>query len=141
MNCDDVKLELALWVGNDLDDPTRIELLRRHMAVCPQCRAQAKSLQSSMGVLAAVDPNLTFDHTDSLWPELNDRIDYLERTPDNAPAYGKWAILLACMAGISLGIWAITNRSAPPSEPPPTVPLPVPEAPLPSPSSSSSQYR
>jgi hypothetical protein len=139
MNCDEVKLELALWVGSDLDDPTRIEELRRHVATCPQCRTQAKSLQASMSVLGAIDPNPTFDHSQSLWPELNARIDYLEKAPRNPPAYGKWAILLACGAGLGLGIWSLANRPAPPSEPPQTVSHPVPVTPTtPSQSSNSS---
>ncbi len=136
MNCDEVKLELALWVGSDLDDPTRIEELRRHIATCPQCRVQAKSLQTSMGVLGSIDPDRTFDHTESLWPELNARIDYLENAPKSPPAYGKWAILMVCGIGACLGIWAMSNRPAPPSEPPPTVMPPTPAEPMPSSSSS-----
>jgi len=136
MNCDEVRLELALWVGNDLDDPTRIEELRRHVAICPNCRIRAKSLQSSMVLLGATDPDPTFDRPESLWPELNARIDYLEKTPKNPPPYGKWAIGLACGAGLSAGIWMWVNRSASPSEPPPTAPVSQPVAPL-SPSYSS----
>ena len=138
MNCDEVKLELALWVGNDLDNPTRIEELRRHVATCPQCRSQAKLLQASMGVLGSIDSNPTFDLQDSLWPELNARIDYLEKAPRNPPAYGKWAILLACGAGLGLGLWTVSNRPAPTSEPPKTVIQPAPETPTPY--SSSSQH-
>lgn len=137
MNCDEVKLELALWVGNDLDDPTRIEELRRHVATCPQCRSQAKSLQASMGVLGTIDPNPTFDLQESLWPELSARIDYLEKAPRNPPAYGKWAILLACGAGLCLGLWTMSNRPAPPSEPPKSVTQPIQATP--STTSSSSQ--
>ena len=138
MNCDEVKLELALWIGNDLDDPTRIEELRRHIATCPQCRSQAKSLQTSIGVLGSIDPDPTFDQQDSLWPELNARIDYLEKAPRNPPAYGKWVIVLACGAGLGLGLWVMSNRPAPPSEPPKSVIQPIPKTPAPSSSSSSS---
>lgn len=138
MNCDEVKLELALWVGNDLDDPTRIEVLRRHVATCPQCRSQAKSLQSSMGVLGGIDPDPTFDLQDSLWPELNARIDYLEKAPRQPPAYGKWAIVLACAAGLGLGLWVMSNRPAPPSEPPQSVIQPLPQSTTPPTSSSGS---
>lgn len=138
MNCDEVKLELALWIGNDLDDPTRIEELRRHIATCPQCRSQAKSLQTSIGVLGSIDPDPTFDQQDSLWPELNARIDYLEKTPRQPTAYGKWVIVLACGAGLGLGLWVMSNRPAPPSEPPKSVIQPIPKTPAPSSSSSSS---
>ena len=130
MNCDEVKLELALWVGNDLDDPARIEELRRHVATCPACRMRAKSLQSSMVLLGATSPDPTYDLPESLWPELKARIEYLEKTPKNPPPYGKWAIGLACGAAVTAGLWSWVNRPAPPSEPPVTVTIPVPVTPL-----------
>ncbi len=120
MNCDEVRLELALWVGNDLDDPARIEELRRHTSTCPECRLRAKSLQSSMVLLGATDPNLTYDRPESLWPELNARIDYLERHPKSPPPYGKWALALVCGAAVSVGGWSWLNRPAPFSQPPET---------------------
>lgn len=138
MNCDEVKLELALWIGNDLDDPTRIEELRRHVATCPQCRSQTKSLQASMSVLGTIDPDPTFDLQDSLWPELNARIDYLEKAPRQPSAYGKWAIVLACGLGLGLGLWVMSHRPAPPSEPPKSVIQPLPQTTPPTSSSSSS---
>jgi len=129
MNCDDVRLELALWIGNDLDDPARIEELRRHVATCPNCRLRAKSLQASMVLLGTTTPHVTFDRPESLWPELNARIDYLEKTPRNPPPYGKWAIGLACGAGLCAGIWMWNNRPAPPSQPPSSVPVSQPVTP------------
>ncbi len=133
MNCDEVKLELALWVGNDLDDRARIEELRRHVATCPECRVRAKSLQSSMVVLGATAPDPTYDRPESLWPELQARIEYLEKTPKNPPPYGKWAIGLVTAGVMTAGVWAWVNRPAPPTEPPMTVTVPPP-APSPPPS-------
>ncbi len=118
MKCDEVRLELALWVGNDLDDPARIEELRRHISTCPDCRWREKSLQSSMILLGATAPDPTFDCPESLWPELNARIDYLEKAPPTPPPYGKWSISVACGLAVCGGTWAWMNRSLAPSPPP-----------------------
>ena len=115
MNCDEAKLEIALWVGNDLDDPARIEELRRHIATCPDCRLRTKSLQSLMVVLGAVDQDLTYDPGDSLWPELQSRIDYLERTPKSPFPITKWVLALVVVAGVGVGGWSMLK--APPAEP------------------------
>ncbi len=135
MYCDEVRLELALWVGNDLDDRARIEELRRHIATCPDCRLKAKSLQSSMVLLGASDPDTTFDTPESLWPELNARIEYLEKMPKNPPPYGSWALAIACGVAVCGGTWAWMNRATPSSPPPITSPAPLPIT-LPSPGSS-----
>ena len=140
MNCDEVRLELALWVGNDLDDPARIEELRRHVATCPDCRLKSKSLQSSMVLLGATDPNPTFDIPDSLWPELNARIEYLERTPKTPSPYGSWALAVVCGVAVCGGTWAWLNRSTPPTPPPiqtPAPPLVTPPSPAHSPGNGS----
>lgn len=115
MNCDEAKLEIALWVGNDLDDPARIEELRRHIATCPDCRLRTKSLQSSMVVLGAADQDLTYDPGDSLWPELQSRIDYLEKTPKSPFPAVKWALALAVIVGVGVGSWSMLTT--PPEKP------------------------
>lgn len=141
MNCDEVRLELALWVGNDLDDPARIEELRRHTSTCPGCRLRAKSLQSSMVLLGATDPNPTYDRPESLWPELNARIDSLEKHPKSPPPYGKWALALVCGAAVSVGVWSWLNRPAPFSQPPVDSPAqPTPPVTAPSPGDTSSSH-
>ncbi len=124
MNCDDVRLELALWVGNDLDDPARIEELRRHIATCPDCRLRSKSLQSSMVLLGATDPDPTYDNPESLWPELNARIEYLEKTPKLPMPYGTWALAAVCGLGISVGTWTWLNRASAPFSSPVNTPSP-----------------
>ncbi len=132
MYCDEVRLELALWVGNDLDDRARIEELRRHIATCPDCRLKAKSLQSSMVLLGASDPDPTFDLPESLWPELNARIEYLERMPKSPPPYGSWALAAICGVAVCGGTWAWMNRQTPSSPPPTpstTAPLVTPHSP------------
>ena len=141
MNCDEARLEIALWVGNDLDEASRIEELRRHIAICPECRRHARSLQSSMVLLGAVDQDQTFDPGDSLWPDLQSRIDYLERTPKQPISAGKWVWILLAAIGVSTISWSlwparepVTNaEAAPAGQPAPVVP-PV------SPGYSHSQY-
>ena len=129
MTCDEVRLELALWVGNDLDDPARIEELRRHVATCPDCRLRSKSLQSSMVLLGATNPDPTYDNPESLWPELNARIEYLEKTPQTPPPYGSWTLAVVCGAGICAGTWAWLNRTSAPVPPPVHTSAPPPVTP------------
>lgn len=143
MNCDEAKLEIALWVGNDLDDPARIEELRRHIATCPDCRLRTKSLQSSMVVLGAVDQDRTYDPGDSLWPELQSRIDYLERTPKPRFPTTKWALALVAVVGVGVGGWSMLQT--PPAEPqvqltPEVEPEPAKPVHVTSPGLSHSQY-
>ena len=124
MTCDEVRLELALWIGNDLDDPARIEELRRHIATCPDCRLKSKSLQSSMVLLGASDPDPTFDRPESLWPELKARIEYLEKTPKSPPPYGVWALAVVCGLGLCGATWAWMNHPTAPVSPPVHTPAP-----------------
>ncbi|CAK9106491.1 Uncharacterized protein SCF082_LOCUS49599 [Durusdinium trenchii] len=80
MNCQEAKVDLALLVGHDLEDASRREELRRHVATCPQCRQHLRGLKSSLAVLEHVDPELTYVSADSLWPDLKARLE----TPSSA---------------------------------------------------------
>lgn len=143
MNCDDAKLDIALWVGNDLNEATRVEELRRHIAVCPDCRLQAKSLQSSMVLLGAVDQDRTYDPGDSLWPELERRIDYLERTPQRTSSPWRWVWGLVAVMGVTAISWSLWPEAEHPAEPQ-VAPVVTPESSTPtppvSPGYSHSQY-
>lgn len=141
MNCDEAKLEIALWVGNDLDDLARIEELRRHIATCPDCRLRTKSLQSSMVLLGAVDQDLTYDPGDSLWPELQSRIDYLERTPKNPLPLKKWVWALLAVVAVGGVAWSLKSpRVEEPVAQPVSKETSEPVKPTPSPGYSHSQY-
>ena len=118
MNCDEAKLEIALWVGNDLDNRARVEELRRHIATCPDCRLRTKSLQSSMVVLGAIDQDQTYDPGDSLWPELQSRIDYLEKTPKSPFPTAKWVLALLVIAGAGVISWSLMSAPEPEPESP-----------------------
>lgn len=122
MHCDEARLDLALWVGHDLDDRARIEELRRHIATCPQCRSRTKSLQASMVALGTPDPDPTFDRADSLWPDLISRIEYLEASPSSPSHWNAWGLALCGMVIGMVAAWFWLNPSKDSSSPPPTAP-------------------
>lgn len=74
MNCRQAKADIALWVGEDLQDAQQKEELRRHLASCPECRAHYKRMKRTFAVLERADRDATYDSSDSLWPHLAQRI-------------------------------------------------------------------
>ncbi len=113
MNCGEAQLELALWVGQDLTDATRIEALRRHVAICPSCGQRAKSLQASLVALGSLEVQRTYDTSDSLWPELDARIRAKEAAPPARPSIAIWAVGLATATALCGAVWAFLPRSSP----------------------------
>ena len=75
MNCHDAKLLMALHVGRDDADVSEWEQVRRHAAVCHDCRAHYKGLKKAMAVLEESDVESTYEVPESLWPEIESRLD------------------------------------------------------------------
>lgn len=90
MNCQEAKVDLALLVGHDLEDASRREELRRHVATCPQCRHHLRGLKSSLAVLEHVDPELTYVSADSLWPDLKARLETPSSSRGPREGGGSW---------------------------------------------------
>ncbi len=74
MSCSQVKRDIALWVGQDLDDAERRVEIRRHVSDCPGCRAHFQQMKRTLHVLERADRAPTFRSTDSLWPAVANRI-------------------------------------------------------------------
>lgn len=78
MNCHDAKLLMALHVGHDDTDVSEWEQVRRHAATCHDCRARYKGLKKAMSVLEEADVESTYEVPESLWPEIESRLDSVQ---------------------------------------------------------------
>ena len=96
MNCKRVRLEIALWVGNDLDG-SAIEGLQRHLSECSKCRQHWEKLKSSL--MRLKDPVVSGARAmhDSVWPGLLARLP--ARGGDPQPVqFNGWLPALAVIA-------------------------------------------
>ncbi|RLS52673.1 MAG: hypothetical protein DWH91_16065 [Planctomycetota bacterium] len=121
MNCGEAQQELALWVGQDLTDPVRIETLRRHVAICPVCGQRAKALKASLVALGSLEVPQTYDTIDSLWPEVEARIMARQSQPPMRSSLVIWAAL-GLLSLVILGGTAWMWRTTPPSAAPAVTP-------------------
>jgi len=80
MNCKQAQIDLALWVGKDLEDKGRRIELKRHLAVCPQCRDSHKQLRGAMSVLHQTDDGKIIAPSKSVWPSVSAGIAYHEES-------------------------------------------------------------
>ena len=78
MSCSQARTEIALWVGNDLEEGGELRI-ERHLAGCPMCREYAHEMKASLQVLQA--PRPVPDVGGSIWPRLAARIAGLESSP------------------------------------------------------------
>lgn len=84
VSCRSIKQDLSLLAGRDLTDRDRIETVRRHIAVCPQCREKYRGLRDGLKALTTDNSNTdaivgsdggTWVESDrSLWPDLASRL-------------------------------------------------------------------
>ena len=75
MNCKQAQRDIALWVGQDLDDPRERDDVKRHVASCPDCRTYYRRMKGALKTLGRADAPETYVSAGSLWPELASRIN------------------------------------------------------------------
>ncbi len=122
MNCRDVKLDLALLAGGDLDDAARVRELRRHLAGCPDCRQRyhsARTALHSLRGLKAAATTSTWESGGSLWPAVQRE---LSRPPQPLTRQvfrqlRHWSPFAAMTAACVLMLVAITFRGEPRAQP------------------------
>lgn len=100
MHCKRAKLEIALWVGDDLDGNASDEL-KHHLSECAPCRQHRDRLKSSLKPLHDSDAASMFSINDSLWPNLLTQLP--KRPADSEPSeFNGWlpalAVCAACLA-------------------------------------------
>lgn len=112
MHCKRARLEIALWVGNDLDDAS-IGRLQRHLAICPVCREEWRRMESSLRTLHDSSDSLLGDPelrpARSVWPKVAARLASPE-FQGPASRFNGWVPALA-IASIFLAMVVIANTA------------------------------
>jgi predicted anti-sigma-YlaC factor YlaD len=112
MNCRQAQQDIALFVGQDLDDPRERDDVKRHVATCPDCRAHYRRLKGTLKVLAHADAPETYTTTGSLWPELAGRINNRRPTGPRGRFNG-WAPFVAMMAACLVLMVVVNEPQSP----------------------------
>ena len=121
MNCKQAQQDIALFVGQDLDDPRDRDDVKRHVAVCPDCRQHYRRMKGALKVLGQADAPETYTVAGSLWPELARRINDRASSGPRSRFNG-WAPFVA-MTAACLTLMVVVNEPQKASHPvgPPTV--------------------
>lgn len=111
-NCRKVRMALALWSGNDLDEAGQTQV-RRHVAVCPKCREKWSRLQA--GQLALEQMRVATQPAGlsaSIWPAVERQITVLEE-----PVAASWRGWLpaGALAAACLTVVMVTSNGPQPS--------------------------
>ena len=94
MNCQDAKRLMALHIGQDDADVSDWEQVRRHAVMCIDCRKHYRGLKQSMTVLETADVESTYEVRESLWPEIESRLE--NGVASNQPNRSKpWAPVIS----------------------------------------------
>ena len=100
--CEQVRTELALHAGGDLDDPQTLGKVEKHLAGCPHCRQMFSQLVSGMEVLQMCAANAASVPRTSLWPALARRLPVTATYSAAAAQFNFWvptaAMTAACAA-------------------------------------------
>lgn len=100
MNCRRAKLEMALWVGDDLDDGA-VTGLKQHLAGCKCCHSHWKQLKQCLKPLHDSGETSLPSLHESVWPELLPQLSKPSHEPRPVEFNG-WipaiAVLMTCTA-------------------------------------------
>lgn len=94
MNCQDAKRLMALHIGQDDADVSDWESVRRHASLCLDCRKHYRGLKQTMSVLENADTESTYEVRDSLWPEIESRLDQ-SKTARHSRSARNWTPLIS----------------------------------------------
>lgn len=133
MNCSQVKREIALWVGQDLDDPARRTEVKRHVSSCPECRDHYRHMKQTLQVLERADREPTYQAGDSLWPAVAEQISHGSE-PESPGRFNGWMPFIAMTAACLTLMVVINEQPQQPVGAPttrgPALPLPIAERPV-----------
>ncbi len=130
MNCSQARRDIALWVGQDLDDVTRRVELRSHLAECVDCHQHFRRMKRTYQLLERADQEPTFQSGDSLWPAVATRIAQPHRMAPLSRFNG-WMPFVA-MTAACLTLMLVVNERPDPQAPvmrgPSALTMPIPVA-------------
>lgn len=106
-DCEQIRTELALFAGDDLDSAVDVVRVRGHLAGCAECRTTLAQLTESLAVLETCAVTASSLPKANLWPAISRRLPI--RTPSTARArFNLWvptaAMTAACAAMILVTI-------------------------------------
>jgi len=112
MSCKQFKSQIALWVGNDLDDSS-VGSVQRHLAVCDDCRRHWQAMKSCFKSLQRPrDEPPQVEHR-ALWPRMAPRIAQIENARQRQRFNG-WAAAASVIAACCVLVtYAITYQPPP----------------------------
>lgn len=98
MNCKRARTEIALLVGDDLDDASR-RTVERHVSECPDCRDFRREMQTILETLydlpAAEEERAAHD---SVWPSVSSRLNTFDASKHRRSRFNGWAVALSVAA-------------------------------------------
>ena len=99
MNCKRARSEIALWVGNDLDEEAEAKL-EQHLAECHHCRKYLREMQASLSTLREPNHDSYRSQFDSVWPRLSTQLPSREKIR-RAERFNGWlpaaTVVAACL--------------------------------------------
>jgi Putative zinc-finger len=102
LKCRKTQKLLALLAGNDLDEASQVDV-RRHLAVCPDCRAQWQGLQAGQQTLEQVRarPASASETPPSIWGDVHRLLGTTTKAPPPGASWRGWlpagALAAACL--------------------------------------------
>lgn len=104
MNCKRARANIALWVGDDLDDSAERDL-RRHVVDCPACHEYWHDMKTGLQILQDSQGRAKSTGK-SLWPSLATALVPEHQYASRPSRFNGWvpavAVAAACLAMISL---------------------------------------
>lgn len=122
MKCKRAKSEIALWVGNDLDENDE-QQVARHVARCPQCRDHATELKASLQFLQRPSDDQAIAPQGSIWPAMTAKLAAVDASR-HMDRFNGWVPALT-VAAACLAIVLLLDRSGPRDEQQPRPVLPT----------------
>lgn len=106
-NCKRARVQIALQVGQDLDELEERQL-RRHVAVCPDCREHQQRLKVDYAVLQECGGDGDCGPPRSVWPAVSERIVMLQRESALQYRFNGW-VPAAVVTAASLLMFVFTG--------------------------------
>lgn len=111
IHCSDLRIDLALYAGGDLNDPAQVLRVRQHAAHCPACARQVKQIRRSLSLLKTAPEPETYDSTTSVWGALSRQIRETPKVTlmQRVSNWQAWVPVASIAAACLVVAFAMTN--------------------------------